>query len=83
VQSLRALKCRRNGCALHTAGGECFPKLAAELLVAIVQQVTTAVQVACALHHGALAMEGETNQTQVVHSYRTDQVEMLALYTDS
>jgi hypothetical protein len=36
--------------ALHTADRECLPKLAAELLVAIVQQVTTTVQVSCILH---------------------------------
>src|SRR6185295_8247430 len=36
--------------ALHTPGRECFPELAAELLVAIVQQVTTAVQISCVLH---------------------------------
>src|SRR5262249_37621062 len=41
---------RGDGCALPPASRKCLPKLAAELLVAIMQQVTTAVQIYGVLH---------------------------------
>src|SRR5262249_19159119 len=41
---------RGDGCALPPASRKCLPKLAAELLVAIMQQVTTAVQISGVLH---------------------------------
>src|SRR5262245_34705163 len=41
---------RRQGCAFHAAGSEGLPKLAAEFLVTVVQQVTTTVQIPGGLH---------------------------------
>src|SRR4029450_5883941 len=43
---------RREGRTFHAAGCEGIPKLAAELRVTVVQQVTIAVQISSVLHSG-------------------------------